>query len=61
LATKDLDNQTQTKIQKQIDEHFKDIDDDFSFTFKCFKSEYDMMSTFMMSFVQKFPMMTGWN
>ena len=48
-------------IQKQIDEHFKDIDDDFSFTFKCFKSEYDMMSTFMMSFVQKFPMMTGWN
>lgn len=61
LATKDLDNQTQTKIQKQIDEHFKDINDDFSFTFKCFKSEYDMMSTFMMSFVQKFPMMTGWN
>jgi len=61
LATKDLDNQTQSKIQKQINEHFKDIDDDFSFTFKCFKSEYDMMSTFMMSFVQKFPMMTGWN
>ena len=61
LATKDLDNKTQTKIQNQIDEHFKDIDDDFSFTFKCFKSEYDMMSTFMMSFVQKFPMMTGWN
>jgi|11BtaG_2_1085332.scaffolds.fasta_scaffold11778_2 DNA polymerase elongation subunit (family B) len=61
LATKDLDNKTQSKIQKQIDEHFKDIDDDFSFTFKCFKTEYDMMSTFMMSFVQKFPMMTGWN
>ena len=61
LATKDLDNKTQSKIQKQIDEHFKDIDDDFTFTFKCFKSEYDMLSTFMMSFVQKFPMMTGWN
>lgn len=61
LATKDLDHQTQTKIQKQIDEHFKDIDDEFQFVFKCFKSEYDMLSTFMMSFVKKFPMMTGWN
>lgn len=61
LATKDLDKPTQSKIQKQIDEHFKDIDDEFSFIFKCFKSEYDMMYTFMDSFVKKFPMMTGWN
>jgi DNA polymerase elongation subunit (family B) len=61
LATKDLDRPTQSKIQKQIDEHFKDIDDEFSFIFKCFKSEYDMMYTFMDSFVKKFPMMTGWN
>ncbi len=61
LATKELDKPTQSKIQKQIDEHFKDIDDDFSFIFKCFKSEYDLMYTFMDSFVKKFPMMTGWN
>jgi DNA polymerase elongation subunit (family B) len=61
LATKDLDKPTQSKIQKQIDEHFKEIGDDFSFIFKCFKSEYDMLYTFMDSFVKKFPMMTGWN
>ena len=61
LATKDLDKPTQSKIQKQMDEHFKDIDSDFSFIFKCFKSEYDMLYTFMDSFVKKFPMMTGWN
>jgi DNA polymerase elongation subunit (family B) len=61
LATKNLDKPTQSKIQKQIDEHFKDIDSDFSFIFKCFKSEYDMLYTFMDSFVKKFPMMTGWN
>jgi DNA polymerase elongation subunit (family B) len=61
LATKDLDKPTQLKIQKQIDEHFKSISDDFSFIFKCFKSEYDMLYTFMDSFVKKFPMMTGWN
>lgn len=61
LATKDLDKPTQSKIQRQIDEHFKDINDDFSFVFKHFKSEYDMLYTFMETFVKKFPMMTGWN
>lgn len=61
LATKDLDKPTQSKIQRQIDEHFKDINEEFSFSFKCFKSEYDMLYTFMDSFVKKFPMMTGWN
>jgi DNA polymerase elongation subunit (family B) len=61
LATKDLDKSVQSKIQKQIDDHFKDINDDFSFIFKYFKSEYDMLYTFMDSFVKKIPMMTGWN
>ncbi len=61
LATKDLDKPTQSKIQKQIDEHFKEIESDFSFIFKCFESEYDMLYTFMETFVKKFPMMTGWN
>ena len=61
LATKDLDKPTQSKIQKQIDEHFKDIEHEFSFHFKCFESEYDMLYTFLKTFVSKFPMMTGWN
>lgn len=61
LATKDLDKPTQYKIQKQIDAHFKSIGEEFSFIFKCFNSEYDMLYTFMDSFVKKFPMMTGWN
>ncbi len=61
LATKDLDKQTQAKIQKQIDEHFKSIGEEFSFIFKCFKNEYDMLYTFLDTFVKKFSMMTGWN
>lgn len=61
LATKELDRPTQAKIQKQIDSHFKEIGEEFSFIFKSFKSEYDMLYTFMDSFVKKFPMMTGWN
>ena len=61
LATKDLEKPVQLKIQKQIDEHFKSIGEEFSFSFKCFKNEYDMLYTFMDSFVKKFSMMTGWN
>jgi len=61
LATKDLDKPTQSKIQEQIDQHFKNIEHDFSFHFKVFESEYDMLYTFLKTFVSKFPMMTGWN
>lgn len=61
LATKDLDKTVQSKIQKKIDEYFKEIETGFSFIFKHFNSEYDMLYTFMDSFVKKFPMMTGWN
>lgn len=61
LATKDLEKSVQLKIQKQIDEHFKNIGEDFSFNFKCFKSEYDLLYTFMDTFVKKFSVMTGWN
>lgn len=61
LATKDVSKEQQSKIQDQIDEHFKEVDHEFSFIFKVFKSEYDMLYTFLKSFVSKFPMMTGWN
>jgi len=61
LATKPLSNTQQKEVQKRIDNHFESIDDDFVFMFKHFNSEYDMLFTFMQSFVRKFPMMTGWN
>ena len=61
LATKNLDRKIQSKIQKQIDEHFKSIGEEFSFIFKCFDNEYDMLYTFLATFVKKFSMMTGWN
>lgn len=61
LATKPLEKSIQQKIQNQIDKHFKDIDDEFCFIFKDFESEYDLLYTFLDSFVKKFSMMTGWN
>lgn len=61
LATKDLIKDKRIRIEKQINEHFSDIGEEFSFHFKHFNSEYDMLYTFLKSFVRKMPMMTGWN
>jgi hypothetical protein len=50
-----------SKIELQINEHFSSLNENFSFHFKHFQSEYDMLYTFLHNFVRKFPMMTGWN
>jgi DNA polymerase elongation subunit (family B) len=49
------------KIQDDTNEYFKDFDMDWEFKYHKFKSEYDMVNTFLMKFLPKFPMMTGWN
>ena len=59
-----LDDMASDKIQKIEDDtnaYFKDFDQDWTFTYKKFESEYDMVYTFLMKFLPKFPMMTGWN
>lgn len=61
LATRDLTFDEQNSIQKSVDEYFKDTDYKFNFVFKKFESEYDMIYTFLSSFMRKFPMVTGWN
>ena len=61
LATKDLERSVQAKIEKQINDHFEHLGEEFTFHFKVFKTEYDMMYTFLHTFVRKMPMMTGWN
>jgi DNA polymerase elongation subunit (family B) len=61
LATKDITRQEQSTVQDQIDDYFKEKGVKFSFIFKKFNSEYDMLYTFFDSFVKKFPMMSGWN
>ena len=61
LATKDLDRNTILKIGNQINEHFASLNEKFTFHFKHFNSEYDMLYTFLHGFVRKFSMMTGWN
>ena len=61
LATRDLTNEEQKKIQTQVDDYFEESGFKFNFVFKKFESEYDMLYTYLHSFMRKFPMVTGWN
>ncbi len=61
LATGDLAQKEQQKIQDDLKEYFKDHPYNFSFVYKKFDSEYDLLYTFFKSFMAKFPMVTGWN
>lgn len=61
LATRDLPQEQQQKIQDDVDEYFKEKGVRFSFVYKKFDSEYDLLYTFFKSFMSKFPMVTGWN
>ncbi len=61
LGLEDMDSVNIKKIQDDTNEYFKDFDMDWEFRYHKFKSEYDMVYTFLMKFLPKFPMMTGWN
>lgn len=61
LGLEDMPADKIKKIEDDTNEYFKDFDQDWEFKYYQFKSEYDMVYTFLMKFLPKFPMMTGWN
>lgn len=61
LGLEDLSNEQIKKIEDDTNDYFKSLDSDWEFKYYKFKSEYDMVYTFLMKFMPKFPMMTGWN
>jgi len=61
LGLESMEHDKIQKIQEDTNEYFKDFDMDWEFKYHKFKSEYDMVYTFLMKFLPKFPMMTGWN
>ena len=61
LGLEDMAADKIQKIEDDTNEYFKDFDQDWEFKYHKFKSEYDMVYTFLMKFLPKFPMMTGWN
>lgn len=61
LGLEDLPADKIKKIEDDTNEYFKNFDQDWEFKYFKFNSEYDMVYTFLMKFMPKFPMMTGWN
>lgn len=61
LGLEDMAPDKIQKIENDTNEYFKKFDQDWEFKYHKFKSEYDMVYTFLMKFLPKFPMMTGWN
>lgn len=60
-ADKNLNRKQIEDIQKQIDDHFAQVNRKFKFAFRCFNTEYDMLYFFLNKLVPNMAMMTGWN
>ena len=61
LGLEDLDSKQIKAIEDDTNKHLSAYDSDWDFSYHKFKSEYDMLYTFLHKFLPKFPMMTGWN
>ena len=61
LGLEDMSAESIQKIEDDTNKHFTGYDQDWEFKYHKFKSEYDMVYTFLYKFMPKFPMMTGWN
>ena len=61
LGLDDLSSDQIKKIEEDTLKHFKNYDQDWTFSYHKFKDEYNMLYTFLHKFLPKFPMMTGWN
>jgi len=61
LAIKDINFKEKERIGERINKYLESVDENFKFVFQYFKTEYDMMYTFIHKFLPKFPMVTGWN
>lgn len=60
LGTRRIDGNGIKKIEKKINEHFKDFYE-VEFNYYYFESEYDMLYSFMAKAIHKMPLITGWN
>jgi DNA polymerase elongation subunit (family B) len=61
LGLEDLDAEQISQIEKDTNNYFKQFGVNWTFQYIKFKTEYDMVYTFLYKFMPKFPMMSGWN
>lgn len=61
IGLDDLPTEKILSIEKRIKEHFKGRPGDWTFNYRKFESEFDMLYTFFAKLVPKMPLITGWN
>jgi DNA polymerase elongation subunit (family B) len=61
LGLEDIPAERILKIESRIKEHFKGQKGEWSFNYRKFESEFDMIYTFLSKLVHKMPLITGWN
>ena len=63
LGLDKMDSPKILNIEKRINDHFKDLpyDTKWTFNYRSFESEFDMIYTFMSKLMHKMPLITGWN
>lgn len=61
LGLDPLTQEQQVSIHNKINEYFKRTGDQWTFKYKQFQSEYDMVYTFFRELGPKMPVITGWN
>jgi DNA polymerase elongation subunit (family B) len=61
LGLEDIESDKIKKIEDDTNKYFKNFDQDWTFEYRKFRNEHDMVFTFINRFLPKFPMMTGWN
>lgn len=60
IGTKPLTGEQIKRIENKINDHFKDFYP-IEFNYLYFKTEYDMLYSFLSKAISKMPMLTGWN
>jgi DNA polymerase elongation subunit (family B) len=61
LGLDPLTPQQQASIHNKVNTYFAKTGDEWSFKYKKFETEFDMVYTFFKEFAPKMPLMTGWN
>lgn len=61
LGTKDLSKNEQFGIHNEINTYLKEHNISFTFNYKKFETEYDLLYTFLKVFVRNMPILSGWN
>jgi len=61
IGLEDMSPDRILKIEKRINDHFEGQNGDWTFNYRKFESEFDMLYTFLSKLVPKMPLITGWN